>query len=243
MKLAIDFHGMCAFANQGARNDALLLPEGGAHKPVLAVPVEQFIIPNSLDPDMVGHNGVEEIAFWDVRGYTLQIGNDTKDPDWRNMNAGLALGLYHQGAKSKSMADQRKVVGNDGAVVELTSGTLEFLAAPIVKLIVTRVVNGTEQPVITSEFPSAVRWSGFSAPTLVLKKLGSKDAHIALNAAFTNPVLSVTNVARMAAPAGLEHLSEYYKLFDIANTDGPLKLKSNEADIKVYDCVPPVALP
>jgi hypothetical protein len=246
MDVSINFHGMCAFARQGDnQTHALLLPEKGAHKPVLAIRVSQFIIPNSLQPDMVGHEGNEEIAFWDLKGVTVGVGTDASDPVWKNLSAGFFLGLYHRGSKPKPAKDQQAAVKGLGATVALKSGTLTFLSDPIVDVIVSRDVNDVIEPVVTSKFPSAVQWHGQANEILALydNTSGTKKGEIELNTESDDIRLNITNVARYASPKGLEHFFEYYSLLELANGDGQLKLESNDSDITVYDCVPPIVLP
>src|SRR5262249_4195087 len=193
------------------------------------------------EPTMIGHDGAREIAMWDLKGLTLQIGSGTAEPVWRNLNAGFALGLYHQGATTKSEGELQAAVGALGATVKLTSGGLQFEHTPVVPVRVSKMMGNVRTHVVSSHFPSAIAWSGETKSEIPVSKAGASIKPIILKPGAAT--LSVTNVARIQAPAGLAHFSEYYALVNLAPDDSPLTLEHSEADIPVYDCVPPAATP
>jgi hypothetical protein len=244
MTIDVTFHGLCAFARQGKRFDALLLPEGGVHKPVLTIPVVQFAIGSAdttVAPLTVGHDEAgNQIAMWDLTGVTIKIGTDTADPTFGNANTGFAFGIYHPGAKTRSAAELDAAVGAMGAKVELTSGSLAFDNSRPLHLIVRK----NKVPILTGHYPSAVGWrGGVDKDVRLLNKAGQEIGKIRLKEDGRDIALRITNVARVDFADGLTHFAHYYDLMEPLVGDYPMTLANSEADIDVFDCVPPVALP
>lgn len=241
--ISITFHGLCLFAKRGGkRTDALCHPEGGAHTPVLSVPVKHVDLgANQWQPDLVAHDQHgEEIGVWNLTDQAFELGAGNEDRTWQAGPRGFRMQDFHPGARTVSVAEADKVLFDTdakGARVSLNAGVFSFGATPTIRVRVRQ--RGADQP--AADFSSAVTWQGAlddpksgaitypvnrQGQTLTLKRLD-------------RVLLQITNVARVAAPEGLTHFDSYYDFLEDVRALDRISLYSALLDVDVYDCVPP----
>jgi hypothetical protein len=214
-KLVVRFSGLCGFASRLKQVEVLCHPEGQAHTPTLTVHIKHVdLIASKWQPAFVGHaeNG-DEIGVWDLRSENFPLGLGTGGPVWTGSEKGVKMPDFGK-ATPKSSSDAETVVLPYGAMLRLSGGTLAFAVAPKAPLIVKRKKNGTE--VAKGRYSTAVVWNG-----LLVDKSGTsvfptnrKGEQLRLKIGGTTVSMSVTNVAKVVSPTGLEHFDQYYTLMD-----------------------------
>ena len=241
--LSITFHGLCLFAPRGGkRTDALCHPEKGAHTPILSVPVKQVEIgANEWQPDMVTHGPAgEEIGVWNLADQAFELGVGNEDRSWRAGANGFRIQDFHPGLRVLSEAEADTVLFDTegkGARVTLNGGAFAFDPTTTIRV---RVRQGSldRGP---ADYSSAVNWEGTlddpktgairlpvnrAGQTLKLKRIDRVSMHI-------------TNVARIAAPDGLQHFDCYYDFYEGVRGLDRIYLSAALLDVDVYDCIPP----
>ena len=257
MKIEIAFHGMCAFAPDSAngRFDVLMHPEGGAHFPVLTIPIKQIVIGTgntTWNPDLVGHDEAgNEIGMWDLRGQSLEIGNGAQFSGFTNRNTGFDLKLYHRRATTRPESDWDGILGlNSGAAYRgarvrlLGSGCAFEMGPRPLDLNWQKVNAGTVVENGDGQYAPSVRWFGDVDDGEIAGQVGGSKVKIELrDDGTTDWRLRITSVAQVPYPDGLSHFRMYYDFINLAADDFQLQLTNRTADMDVFDCVPPVIVP
>jgi hypothetical protein len=241
--LSITFHGLCFFAHRGRkRTDALCHPEKGAHTPVLSIPVKHIEVgANEWQPDFVSHDSAgEEIGVWNLTDQAIELGVGNEDRSWRADVRGFRMADFHPGARavSESVADTVLfATAGKGALVKLNGGAFRFGDTARIRVKV-RQGDVEQDP---ADFSSSVTWEGsLDDPKAGAIKLPVNRAGKPLKLRKIDKVsLHITNVATIAAPAGLEHFACYYDFLENVAVGDRIYLSASNLDADVYDCVPP----
>ena len=241
--LSITFHGLCLFAPRGGkRTDALCHPEKGAHTPVLSVPVNQIEIgANEWQPDMVTHGaGGEEIGIWNLADQAFELGVGTEDGSWRAGTRGFRMQDFHPGLRTVGEAEADTVLfdtDGKGARVTLNAGVFTFDPTTTIRVRVRQA--GVDQD--PADYSSAVNWEGrLDDPKSGAIRLPVNRKGQALKLKRVDRVsMRVTNVARIAAPDGLQHFDCYYDFYENVRALDRIYLSAARLDVDVYDCIPP----
>lgn len=236
-QVTITFSGMCAFQVKDKRGVAVMLSEGGEHRPALALPTD--FVDGSLTTwkpdhlvDMEVPDGTTtkfvQLGIWKLQALTLTASDDAPAPiPWTGKDLMIDFKVYHPDASTKSLDEIRR---NDPSACIFTfdGGAL----AP--RRTSNATISQEHHPDVDRSVVAKLQWKAN------IGQIANNQGGVIVFSGSTEGWIS--NLAPVSADQGATHVKHYYEMLDLpANSDKLTRVA--DKDTTVFDCIRPSSMP